>query len=613
MAVAAEQGAAPRAAERQFRRVPVGARTWISICVAILAYEAWISIAMLVWDQRALSRMTTEMMLTQYATRFGLYLVILVVLLTISALRPRWIGLLAAVFLVGAMAAAYVRWLQGSHIVTRILLPLQFTIFGLVIAGAAVAAHVRRSAGASVVAVTGLLLVVLPSFALRMATLVLSYRDISLVDLIVELIAPIGLFLASSAIPAVLAFGLLALYVPARLRRRERLQSAGVGGRSLPVFKFRIDDSALAAEARKLDEYALLWASIWPEHTLPARNAIAAELARRGYTREALESWSPGRRDLTIPASIEEPVSAECYRALCDAKRRWFIAYLIVGVVLLLLVAGVWLLAELSVPADARYFRIAALTIAAMVSITIGLRFRKRALRILLLRPFGEKRMTQSLREFVCANVGASGYVFTLSDRDYQPSVWLRVFAELPIGAFAFLAMFVITPFIRNSHRIATVKSERSFRGLQRMLLSQLRLSVYSFLAGEQAFNIRSTDEWWQMCIRMLMQTCDAIVVDLSKVKAGTEWELGQLRSRPLREKSIFVAGDASRESVERSLGMYFDREHLPRVFLYGEDGRFDSPAAAAFADRLRQLLESGLAAAAGAGEATHAPSRTRA
>ena len=98
----------------------------------------------------------------------------------------------------------------------------------------------------------------------------------------------------------------------------------------------------------------------------------------------------------------------------------------------------------------------------------------------------------------------------------------------------------------------------------------------FSFLTGAQAFNIRSTDSWWKLCIQMLLQSCEIIVVDVSKVKQGTDWELNQIRAKSLLSKSIFVVSEDAAEQAGPILERYFDAAEMPPI------SAFSSTAASA-------------------------------
>ena len=220
--------------------------------------------------------------------------------------------------------------------------------------------------------------------------------------------------------------------------------------------------------------------------------------------------------------------------------------------------------------------------------------FRNRAVRILLLRPFGERRMTRALRRFVRRNLGPAGYVFTLSDRNYRPGFVDSFVFRLVSGGFENLIMLVVGSFFASSKRIGSVKTEARFWRLEKALMKLQNLAFLSFITSGQAFNIRSTDAWWQMCIRMLMHSCEIVGVDLSKVKEGTAWELDELRRRVLIDKCIFVAHEDERAHVAEMLGRHFRPEDRPFVHFYGGDGRLTEHEL--FAAQLDQSINTALA-----------------
>jgi hypothetical protein len=95
-----------------------------------------------------------------------------------------------------------------------------------------------------------------------------------------------------------------------------------------------------------------------------------------------------------------------------------------------------------------------------------------------------------------------------------------------------------------------------------------------SLFNGGQAFNIRTTDPWWKICIQMLMESCDIIVVDVSRVKAGTDWELNEVRARMLQSKCLFIVSEDMAQGADSIVARYFGPNDAPPVFVYRSDGR---------------------------------------
>ena len=91
------------------------------------------------------------------------------------------------------------------------------------------------------------------------------------------------------------------------------------------------------------------------------------------------------------------------------------------------------------------------------------------------------------------------------------------------------------------------------------------------------------------------MHSCDVIVIDVSKQKAGTGWELEQLRLRNLRYKCLFVTGEEFLADAGVALDTHFANEDSPFVHLYGKSGKLAEPRP--FEEHLRSIIEPAIAA----------------
>ena len=219
-----------------------------------------------------------------------------------------------------------------------------------------------------------------------------------------------------------------------------------------------------------------------------------------------------------------------------------------------------------------------------------------RARRILLLRPFGEKKMTSTLRRFVRKNVGPTAYAFTLSDRNYKPSFVDSLVFRILSGGFETVVQFAVGSIFANSHRIAAVRNDKSFFRLARALTQKFTLSYWSFITSGQAFNVRTTDPYWQLCIQMLMHSCDVVIVDLSLVKAGTAWEINELHKRDLRARCMFVVSEDNQAEMGEVLAQHFSKHGAPLVYVYQRNGRLLDKQH--FSAELKHRLELALAQA---------------
>jgi hypothetical protein len=322
-----------------------------------------------------------------------------------------------------------------------------------------------------------------------------------------------------------------------------------------------------AAAAAGTDDQSLLWAYMWPGNSKPAKAIIADELARRGYSQEKISNWLPGSSDLAVPATLQKNMSWQDYTAAASRRAVFFRFYrtAIPFIILVLFVIG-----SKGEDDESAKSLGGILVLLLLTGLYIcGFQFKPLALRILLLRPFGQKKMTDVLKRFVLNSIGKTGYVYTLSDRNYRPNPFLSL-----LGFVSDFVVLLLSPLFRNSIRVASVRSTRSFRRLERFLTKQLRPSLFAFQNGGQAFNVRCSDDWWKICVLMLMHSCEVIVIDLSMVKEGTAWELKALRDMGILSKCLFVVGEdqltIARNRLEQE---YFGDPFKPVIYTYRSSG----------------------------------------
>jgi hypothetical protein len=71
---------------------------------------------------------------------------------------------------------------------------------------------------------------------------------------------------------------------------------------------------------------------------------------------------------------------------------------------------------------------------------------------------------------------------------------------------------------------------------------------------SKEAFLVRTSDAWWRMVARLLMDSSDVIVVDLSQVTEGTAWELDAIQQEDALARCVFVAIWGKLEAAGASL-----------------------------------------------------------
>ena len=325
---------------------------------------------------------------------------------------------------------------------------------------------------------------------------------------------------------------------------------------------------------------------------------LQREIRARGLANELNPEWLPPPARATVPPNVFRVVSAESYRRTGLQKESFFRFIRLLSFCVVFATPFLYLLyftiRKLMVPASVASAThnpadFASLGIVAMASsLTVvlgfllelylgyiiiafmigGLYFRSHSGRVLLLRPFGHKQMTLALKKAVWWYLAPFGHVITLSDRNYQPNLLLdglfRVFAVL---------RFFVGPLFRPSYRIGNVKTELSFLQFADNLTKKFRLSVLSLSCGAQAFNVRTTDEWWKACINLLLNSSDIVVMDISRISAGSAWEIERLHKTGFLTNCIFIVQEThQREGIE-GLRQLMPPGVQPRVFIYRETG----------------------------------------
>ncbi|HRP11785.1 MAG TPA: hypothetical protein PLK37_12180, partial [Terricaulis sp.] len=143
------------------------------------------------------------------------------------------------------------------------------------------------------------------------------------------------------------------------------------------------------------------------------------------------------------------------------------------------------------------------------------------------------------------------GHIATLSDKHIRRDHWgwlqhLILSAGNPLVLVLLIVgtpvRFVWRLFDRSAMGPATVLNARDYRNLARRLRDRMGLSLQVALVSKEAFMVRTSDAWWRMVAQLLMDSSDAIVVDLSQISAGTQWELDVIQAQGLAPRCVFVA-----------------------------------------------------------------------
>ncbi|MCC2973892.1 hypothetical protein [Massilia sp. IC2-476] len=195
----------------------------------------------------------------------------------------------------------------------------------------------------------------------------------------------------------------------------------------------------------------------------------------------------------------------------------------------------------------------------------------RQPLRILLLRPFNDRKISSSIRRFVRKNLRGWGNIVPLSDRHINESVLRNstIYAFSPRRIIGSALVLPVLPLVRLPPLIVAVRKEHHFRRLYAALKNRYNLNFFSIF--DVIRKIRSSDGLWQRVVLFLIANTDLIVVDLTANKSGTLWEVEQLSKHGLLWKCIFVAEESTDAGIEASALLLGSA--LGKVYRYRKSG----------------------------------------
>jgi hypothetical protein len=348
-------------------------------------------------------------------------------------------------------------------------------------------------------------------------------------------------------------------------------------------FVFR---TTMARKAHGMDIDELHWAFRLSDHRRKAKQVIEDEMRSRRITKDEIDSWAPPERDLIVPLSKPVAIPFPTYLQNMEWRRRSFaviryvsIAFLILSPVMIL---DVFILAK-NPPIGIAVIAVISLVLWALITALLLLLWiltpvvayytRSHYPRILLLRPFGQRRLSIGLRRVIVRQFGIFGNVFTLSDHNYRPNRIINV-----IQGLVNFSAIVLGPVFRSSTRGARVKNERTFLKFARFLHRRFLPNYQSFMVGEQACNIKTTNQWWKLCIDLMMNSSELIIMDVSHVGTGSAWEIGSLDRRGFLRGCIFMAQEGYETVGIEKLSQILGAGRAPKIFVYRPNGEFLEP-----------------------------------
>lgn len=366
----------------------------------------------------------------------------------------------------------------------------------------------------------------------------------------------------------------------------------------------RPDHGALAP----LDAEGLAAAAANPDHSEAGRAAAAQALRDRGLDAPAWRVRVPGfidAGDLARGQSV--------FFGWGRAVRVWsgrFIFLALVGILALVAYADFTLEAYESNPlgtgaveafqhifmARSSAYLMAYLVLVAIPIWLLSSVLRRHPARIALLRKFNEGALSAPLERAIAHELRPFGHVATLSDRYIKGDAWGWLSTALlsvgnPVAALWFIvsapARFVWRLFDRSRMGPAVVLNARDYCNLARRLRDRIGLNIQVAFAPSEALPVRTSDAWWRPVVRLLVDSSDAIIVDLSQVGEGTAWELDLIRDEQAGARCVFISLWGKAEEAQAALQRW---GFANTCFYYAPDGEMQRRASfrAALMDAMR-------------------------
>ena len=177
--------------------------------------------------------------------------------------------------------------------------------------------------------------------------------------------------------------------------------------------------------------------------------------------------------------------------------------------------------------------------------------------RILLLRPFGRKKLSKAVRRFSKRNLAVRGFTVSLADRYLRESIFLWIVSSIPTDPGELLIYFY-RPLYRRVRRFLIIRKPRDLRELNDRIggrFSRGRFCASTLGLSDGIQKVRTLDPVWRSAVDLLMSNSQVIVMDLSEAKEGSRWELQRIRERGLEWKTLLIAEQNSVEQAKDEIG----------------------------------------------------------
>lgn len=341
-----------------------------------------------------------------------------------------------------------------------------------------------------------------------------------------------------------------------------------------PLSKWYTSERTIWRAAKTASTESLFWAIRLPDHTQRSKRILIEEANNRNITIKQIENWLPITDNISSPRNNAVQLNHNA-SILKLARRRIMMIYARSLAYIAALFIPIIFAKNLNLdsivywnPVLDYLYLMSTIIVGTIVIISTVFAFLDGKTRpnIILLRPFGAPNLSRPLRRFVPNYLGPFGSTYTLSDKGYKPFILTTIFERL-----AGIGQYVVGFFLKPSRRAGIIKDERTFLNLARRISRSRRPSFTSFLSGDQAFNVTATNDMWKIVVDMMLHSAEIVVMDITQIGAGSEWEIRLMEERGLIHNCVFISQN-SKELDARHL-LVLMGINPKRLHLYDERG----------------------------------------
>ena len=349
--------------------------------------------------------------------------------------------------------------------------------------------------------------------------------------------------------------------------------------------KSEISDAVRKELAQK--DAGWLWAaSVQPAHSPEGRRAAAEALKAKADASVLPPLYVPGFVDRDAASQIVSRSFGMRYQ-VADLLRWVFVICLIIAIPALFIGS---VLQEKDTATETGPFLGLYYLFAVFGSLAFLVRrylivFRMHPARVLFLRKFNNRKLAKGFKHFSKKQVRPFGHLILLSDRNLKVGwAWwfmqrFYLLASQPIElVIIFVFDILLIPYVlicRNFNAIffgpPNASRARDFRTLPKALRRRWWMNVQTQRYAIGLY-LRCSDDWWKSVVEVFMLSSDVILLDVTSIAGGAEWEIDTITRLGLWSRVVVIreadkaASPITNAAVAKAIGEYNCGPHIYHV-----------------------------------------------